>query len=267
LGGHRGCPSTGGGVSPCAYLCYSHTQYGTAVIPHALWRHAQQAEGGWAASVGAAGGSDDRSAEHWEGFGNYQIVPTVLGEGSVIEIGSGPWTQTKGLLHKRADLHITKFSIFEPMAEWYMKNVATCSYKTGKLARFAPTTGGDFHDFPLHIFGNGGESLLTHGESYDALVCMNVIEHVQNGFAFLQGLHRVLKPGGVLIFHERFFADPPAGDGVLGTGGLHPIRLKREVLDIFLAQFDGIWKNSRQTSGMVARGLNEHGYYFIGRKK
>ena len=29
----------------CAYLCYSHSAYGTAVVPHSLWQAAQDAEG------------------------------------------------------------------------------------------------------------------------------------------------------------------------------------------------------------------------------
>lgn len=29
----------------CAYLCYSHPSYGTAVVPHSLWHAAQNAEG------------------------------------------------------------------------------------------------------------------------------------------------------------------------------------------------------------------------------
>jgi hypothetical protein len=29
----------------CAYLCYSHAAYGTAVVPHSLWQAAQDAEG------------------------------------------------------------------------------------------------------------------------------------------------------------------------------------------------------------------------------
>ena len=36
-----------GSVNPsaCAYLCYSHPMYGTAVVPHSLWHAAQEAEG------------------------------------------------------------------------------------------------------------------------------------------------------------------------------------------------------------------------------
>ena len=35
----------------CAYLCYSHSAYGTAVVPHSLWQAAQDAEGDLFGSV------------------------------------------------------------------------------------------------------------------------------------------------------------------------------------------------------------------------
>lgn len=276
LGGQTGCPGYAGGqpVSPCAYLCFAHTDYGVAVIPRSLWRSAQAGEGSWAKSSGESGYSDDRSAEMWEGFQQYAAVPAI--QGALLEVGAGPWTQTKGLLHKRPDLQPTSFTIFEPMAMWYQANVATCSYKTGQLEKFAQapynayygkTPPKQYHHFPVHVIGQGGETLLQHSQRYDALVVMNVIEHVQNAFSFLQGLHQVLKPGGVLIFHERFWPTPPAADPILGRGGLHPIRINRGVLDKFLQHFDVILKNESPTHGMIARRGGEQGYFFIGRKK
>mmetsp|Transcript_56104 Transcript_56104/g.155358 ORF Transcript_56104/g.155358 Transcript_56104/m.155358 type:complete len:393 (-) Transcript_56104:68-1246(-) len=265
LGGRAACPYPHNGlVSPCAYLCYATSQYGTAVVPRVIWRLAQGSEGAWAKSVAERGGSADRPEEHWQGFGDYSMAPAALG--SVIEVGAGPWTQTKGLLFKRLDAQISNFTIFEPNAKWYMRNVKTCSYKTGSLQKFGGSAG--YHSFPVKVLDLMGESLLTHTGQYDTLVVMNVIEHVQDAFAFLQGLHRVIKPGGVLVFHERFYTDPISADNLLGAGGgLHPIRLTRSVFDVFLQQFDALWLNSKPTSAMLARHLGEQGYYFIGRKK
>lgn len=267
LGGHTQCPYPIplGGVSPCAYLCYSTAQYGVAVVPKAIWRAAQKAEGAWATSAANQGLSSDRPEEHWEGFQNYASVPVNLG--SVIEVGAGPWTQTKGLLFKRPDAQVTEFTVFEPSADWYMANVATCSYTTGKLMVSNPTVQKQYHEFPVNIIGQKGETLLSHAKQYDTLLVMNVIEHVQDGFAFLTGLHRVLKPGGILIFHERFFDSPVSADSLLGTYGLHPIRLMKQVFDVFLTQFQPLLVNTAPTSQMIARNLGEHGYYFVGKKK
>mmetsp|Transcript_52930 Transcript_52930/g.96898 ORF Transcript_52930/g.96898 Transcript_52930/m.96898 type:complete len:313 (-) Transcript_52930:71-1009(-) len=266
LGGKTGCSTfTGvGSISPCAYLCYSHPSYGTATVPNTIWKSAQFQEHAWAQQSSANGVSDDRSFEHFEGFAQYASIPSNLGPIKLIEVGSGPWTQTKGLLFKRPDLQVSEVTLFEPAAQWYINNVATCSYKSGKLQRFQSAL---FHDFPVKVIGDGGETLPSHTIQYDALVVMNVIEHVQNAFFFLSGLHHVLKPGGILIFHERFFASPPSADPLLGNGALHPIRVTKNVLDVFLQQFDALLVNTNPTTGMTARGLGEQGYYFIGRKK
>ena len=112
-----------------------------------------------------------------------------------------------------------------------------------------------------------GESLTTHPKRYDTLVSINVIEHVQNAFEFLKGLHTVLKVGGTLVFHERYFDSPPAGDAVLGRNLYHPVRITREVLDVFLRQFEVLMLNVEQTAGMKRRNAGEHGYYVIARKK
>lgn len=234
------------------------------MIPNDIWKNAQIQEHAWAQNSGASGVSDDRSFEHFEGFAQYDGIPSNLGPIKLIEVGSGPWTQTKGLLFRRPDLQVSEVTLFEPAAQWYIDNVATCSYKSGKLQRFQSTA---FHDFPVNVIGSGGETLPSHTSKYDALVVMNVIEHVQNAFSFLSGLHHVLKPGGILIFHERFFSSPPSADPLLGTGALHPIRINQHVLDVFLQNFDVLLKNGKPTAGMTARGLGEQGYYFIGRKK
>jgi len=36
--------------------------------------------------------------------------------------------------------------------------------------------------------------------SFEGVVCLNVLEHIENDFAAVQQLHRVLKPGGVVVF-------------------------------------------------------------------
>ena len=99
----------------------------------------------------------------------------------------------------------------------------------------------------------------------------NVIEHVQNAVEFLHGLHKSLKPGGLLIFHDRYYYTPLHGDKVLVTGGLyHPIRPTKEVFDKFLSHFDIVFNNCvghLTIDGWKERDLDERGYYVVARKK
>ncbi len=61
------------GITECAYLCFSHPVSGVPQIPIAFWKRVQENE----ASVwkGWGVGSNDRGAEHLEGFMNYKDVP------------------------------------------------------------------------------------------------------------------------------------------------------------------------------------------------
>lgn len=147
--GSKDCPNSEGadlgtGLSYCAYLCYSNEIYGSVIVPYALWSKAQDAENTLWQKVR---GTNDRYNDHFEGFANYINLPNNLGH--VIEIGAGPWTQFRGLLHLRPDIKINSYTILEPGANYYMNNVATCAYKTGKLTKHPETN--QFHDFPIHI--------------------------------------------------------------------------------------------------------------------
>ena len=106
-------------------------------------------------------------------------------------------------------------------------------------------------------------------ESFDTVLVMNVIEHVLDAFDFLSGTYKALKPGGLMIFGERYFDDPDElSTKVLGSATLHPIRLNKRFLDFFVSKFDTVYKYQLgNTPQAKQRGMNEKGYFFIGRKK
>mmetsp|Transcript_21399 Transcript_21399/g.50876 ORF Transcript_21399/g.50876 Transcript_21399/m.50876 type:complete len:413 (-) Transcript_21399:165-1403(-) len=268
VGGRHGCdPSLDTWNNPfiCAYLCYSHQDYGVTVIPKTIWHAAQEQEG---AVWKKLGGNNDRAGEHITAFHKYQDV-TNRQLGDVIEVGSGPWTQSRFLFKTVPEVISTvkSFTVYEPGAEFYIDNVRTCAYKDRTALQIPNSPTRDVYKFPLHIIGTGGESLLDHPTQYDTLVSINVIEHVQNAYSYLTGLHRALKPGGLLIYHDRFFDDPNEGNCVLGVNHYHPIRITRMVLDMFLDQFEEIFRSTEPTSRMVKSGCNEKPVYFIGIKK
>jgi len=263
LGGKINCtPSNSGppsNLTYCAFLCYAHPEYGVATIPRSIWAEAQRSELKiWNANMGR----NDRSSEHFEGFKDYSIFTEGENLGNCAEIGTGPWTQFRGMLHKRPDVKVTSFTVIEPGADFYMKHTPFCAYRyPGKLMNFNESFN---HTFPTFVKSNQGE--LHEHRQFDTVMVMNVIEHTENAFKFLKNAYHTVKPGGTLIMHERFYADPPIGDRVLGHNILHPIRLKKVVFDQFLAQFDARYMRTEDIEAFKRRGAAEQGFWVVGKK-
>lgn len=245
----------------CSYLCYSHQDYGVAVVPFSLWNHAQLAEVNLWIEVGSTAlpfyDVNDRATEHWSAFNYLNCLEDNIKFGNTIEAGAGPFTQIKGFLHIRSDIIIDRLTIWEPSAQRYIKEVPSCSYKNLKLAKYGAFKG--FHDFEVIIKSEGGE-YLDNNPVYDTLISVNVIEHVQDAFKYFSSLYHSLKPGGLLIFHDRYYDET----SLVGGDHFHPIRIKRIVLDKFLSFFTIIYNNC---SAKYDNRLNEYGYYIIARKK
>jgi SAM-dependent methyltransferase len=254
----------------CAYLCYATPDVGTAIIPTSIWRAAQQAEGNvWAGS----GMNGDRYHDHWAGYMDFLCQPRKFGD--VIEFGAGPWTQFRGLLFKGnvPDSSVASYTILEPGANDYIARSPNCAYKTGRLQTLKDAK--VFHAFPMSVISEPGEVGKDKGKQYDTVVSINVIEHVHNAFQYLTSLYDTLKPGGVLIFHDRYYPNPVFGDRILGRNPFHPIRLSKAVMDWFLSHFDIAFNNCDGIKNIPAwkqrdahpNYAGEIGYYVIATKK
>lgn len=112
-----------------------------------------------------------------------------------------------------------------------------------------------------------GESHLSYNSTYDTLLAINVIEHVQSGFHYLKSLHKKLKINGTLIIHERYYDNPIIGDLVLGRNFYHPIRLKKNVFDVFLKRFQIIYSNYDPITAYKERNALEQAFWIIAKKK
>jgi len=171
--------------------------------------------------------TSDRDAEHAELFDNYNMVPADLGD--VLEIGCGPFTQTRSILVGRSAASIT---LLDPLLDEYLKH-PYCSYN-----QLVPT--------PTLICSPAEEFDLA--TQFDTIICINVLEHVCNVGVIFNNIYRALRPGGIIIMGERVYDDLDITK-LYDVG--HPIRIKSMVLDRFRQQFTTLYSN---------------GSYFIARK-
>ena len=256
----KNCKTHGKGPV-CQILCFSHPESGVMQVPFPFWKTSLSAENTlWAKNAGKS----DRGPEHTEGFGGYAALKG-RDLGRLIEIGAGPWTQTREMMNAMGhNINLTSVAILEPNLLNYIKK-PNCAYNTGTSSSSVMTV-------PVTLYPHGSERLheLHSGErkGFDTLLTMNVVEHVQNGYIHFQNIYNALKPGGLLIFHERYYSTPGFPPTVvLGDNLLHPIRPSKLILDMFLEHFDPIYVNWNGTQGFKSRAVGETGVYLIGTKK
>lgn len=156
-------------------------------------------------------------------FENYSFLPAQIGK--ALEVGCGPYTNIR-LISKIKK--IGEIYCLDPLMNLYL------SFKLNWLSEMAKK-GKVF----THL--GKGESLEFPDNSFDLVVCNNVLDHVQDTNACLAEIYRVLKPGGYFIFgqdlsNEEDIAKQRREDrGFVG----HPIKLHDQTLDLLL---DGLYE-------------------------
>ena len=91
------------------------TPMGVCIISQARWKRALAAEANvWSGS----GGNTDRGPDHLGGFFDYSSLPVQLGR--FLEVGCGPWTQSRHMFQTRPELVATDVTLWEPNLFFYM---------------------------------------------------------------------------------------------------------------------------------------------------
>jgi SAM-dependent methyltransferase len=153
--------------------------------------------------------SSDRHDEHLQIFDNYRVLPQKLGD--LLEIGCGPFTQTKTIIQGH---DVQSITLLDPLLEHYKKH-PHCSY--GRLSP-SPT-----------LLAKPAEQLDAEAQ-FDTIICINVLEHVQDANKVLANIRRAARLGTIFIMGERTYDDLDVGQ-IYDIG--HPIRIKSAVLDEF----------------------------------
>lgn len=242
----------------CAIFCYWQEDAGIVHIPRQAWEHVSNVEFSIWESL-QRDTPEDRDGEHAEGFGEFKTLPTNLG--NYLEVGSGPYTQTKNIIKTRArsqdgmgPVSMNTIYLAEPNIFRYLR-LDNCAYKDGRI-----------EGRPVNLLSLPVEDLPAT-EFFDTIVSINVLEHVNDAMRYLTAVYMALKPGGILVFCDRYFDHPDKDTNVLGPAVMHPIRMQRRFLQHFLRLFDTNYLHDHNTTFARRRDLNEKGYYFIGRKK
>lgn len=243
------------GPKTCSVFCYWQDDAGIVQVPRKMWEDVSKNEFTvWAQLQKHT--PEDRNAEHAEGFSNFNALPSNLG--TYLEVGAGPYTQTRNIIRTRRGtgrpVTMNKIYLAEPNIFRYV-TLDNCAYKDGYI-----------EGQPVNLLSLPVEDLPAT-KFFDTVVSINVIEHVHDAMDYLSSVYTALKPGGWLVFCDRYFEDPDKDAAVLGASTLHPIRVRRRFLQHFLRLFDVVYLRDHNTTFARKRGYNETGYYFVGRKK
>jgi SAM-dependent methyltransferase len=212
---------------------YYSQQQGIVAVDQQRWLAAQEVERRTWFSL-FPNFQDDRSAEHRQLFADYQAVPLQCGD--VLEIGCGPFTQSRSILNGRS---IQSLTLLDPLLAEYLEH-PNCSYK-----------GGLFYGQQVNLLSVPAEKLPA-SLSFDLIICINVLEHVQDARLVLERLLAALRPDGHLILGEYCHDDyHPSDEFNLA----HPIMLKKAFLQ-------------EMTRGLTIVYLNQDNnlYYLIARQ-
>jgi SAM-dependent methyltransferase len=167
-------------------------------------------------------------------FEDYAFLPADLGD--YIEVGCGPYTNTRVIVSGRS---ATSVICSDPLVETYVgfrdRWLAT-AHRAGRIET-------DAH--PI-------EELPFEAESFDTVVMINVLDHVQDADRCIEVATGLVRPGGTLILGQDLSDADDVRRHPEDIG--HPIRLALEDVERHLGCFEPILrKNLARNAGREPR--------------
>ena len=175
------------------------------------WQQAQAWERDAQKKIAAKG--DDYNYWWFDKFDGYRAIHGRQ-FADVLEVGCGPNTNTRMIL---PFIEFERLWLEDPLIETYLKKLA-------KLIHLPAT----------HLI-DSLEDLSLADSSMNLVICINVLDHVQDAEKCMEQMKRVLAPGGVLIIgqdlsNEEDYKLCPESWADVG----HPIKLDVDFFDRFL---------------------------------
>ena len=215
--------------------CAASPTAGAVVVEERRWRLAQAFEASTWRQLASRG--EDRDETHLRQYDAYSMIFPRHFE-RALEIGCGPWTQTRTLL-AATGATVGTLTLSDPLLETYIQDVSTCSYKNADTYRRTlagkrrpagqagpagrpPSYKPEFVIRKLEFAPAGGEDLRPGGGvvvrdattgatrpfgdqgGYDLVVMINVLEHCRDALSTLQNAFNALKPGGYFVLEDRY---------------------------------------------------------------
>ena len=258
---------------------------GVVRVPKERWKQAQKYERDtWL--VANAGASDDRNLAHEAAFGGYETLAGRTFE-HAIELGCGPFTNLRIVARH---CRVERCSLLDPLIREYL-NHPHCTYDeralrigetslgqtlgrtrigrgVRRLARATAPRLVEQHVPVVQLLPTPIEE-MPDGR-YDLLVMINVLEHCFDATAIFDKILSVLKPGGVLVFHDKLFEPSEVAEDVrtrFDAG--HPLRVGRPLIESFVNDhFTPLYRKMEQVEDEFDEiDLSREGIYFIGERK
>jgi hypothetical protein len=164
-------------------------------------------------------------------------------------------------------------TLIDPQVDDYI-TIRGCTYHSGVFQVNGQRYKTHLNNTTVEKFGAAQRAAgLTH--RYDTVIMLNVLVYSLDAFDFLTTLHESLKPGGLLIFHDRWFSDIVKSSRCKTAGFFtNVLQVSKLLLDHFLSFYDTQpFLSTEQTEGQKMRsgywcqGLDdERGYWAAVRK-
>lgn len=165
---------------------------------------------------------DDWNKWWYEKFEQYSVLEKNLPDDvQLIEVGCGPFTNVRLIESTLQYKKVLKIHLSDPLIESYLSLPHSwvkenASYSTENRA--------------IIIDNSQLENLKFKNKSFDLLICINVLDHVEDVDKCFEEINRVLKKDGLLIFGQDLTdwvnkGDPtPTQDQDQG----HPVRINHD---------------------------------------
>jgi len=183
---------------------------------------------------------DDWNFWWYEAFDGYRMLPRRVDR--ALEVGCGPHSNLRVLARV---ISIGEMTLADPLMEDYL------GYRMAWVAEQARRGA-------IRTSTCMGESLPFEDGAFDLVVCVNVLDHVQDMPRCLDEMRRVLAPGGHLVLGQELTgATDFERDDVQSDVG-HPIKIEHGTLDAELG--DG-WDRVFHRVLERDRGRNPEAHY------